>query len=187
MRRLVVSGFVLIWNEGHVWMPQSWKQGQVRLILNNDKPRTIGDAQHITIHNAHHNMHTHMLAWWLRDSMTTLCLASQCAFIASRHIRNTIVLVNSLIDANTDGVIMMLDWAKASDSVDHEHLENVLFLHAMGLDWTAETDEHSKGLHTACNWKHIERGSHWRASRVSTMTSNAVFFSFTIKFVGFCQ
>ena len=45
--------------------------------------------------------------------MTTLCLASQCAFIASRDIRNNIVLVNSLIDANTDGVIMMLDWAMA--------------------------------------------------------------------------
>ena len=42
------------------------------------------------------------------------------------------MLVNSLIDANTDGVIMMLDWAKAYDSVDHEHLENVLF--CMGCD-----------------------------------------------------
>ena len=64
--------------------------------------------------------------------MTTLCLASHCVFIASRHIRNNIVLVNSLIDANTDGVIMMLDWAKAYDSVDHGHLENVLFY--MGCD-----------------------------------------------------
>ena len=64
--------------------------------------------------------------------MTTLCLASQSAFIPSRHIRNTIVLVNSLIDANTDGVIMMLDWAKAYDSVDHEHVENVVF--CMGCD-----------------------------------------------------
>ena len=81
-------------------------------------------------------MHTtctpHTVAWWLRDSMTTLCLASHCAFIASRHIRNIIVLVNSLIDANTDGVIMMLDWAKAYDSVDHGYLENVLF--CMGCD-----------------------------------------------------
>ena len=51
---------------------------------------------------------------------------------ASRHIRNNIVLVNSLIDANTDGLIMMLDWEKAYDSVDHEHLENVLF--CMGCD-----------------------------------------------------
>ena len=42
------------------------------------------------------------------------------------------MLVNSLIDANTDGVIMMLDWAKAYDLVDHEHLENVLF--CMGCD-----------------------------------------------------
>ena len=64
--------------------------------------------------------------------MTTLCLASQCAFIASRDIRNNIVLVNSLIDANTDGVIMMLDWAKAYDSVDHGHVENVVF--CMGCD-----------------------------------------------------
>ena len=77
-------------------------------------------------------MHFHMLAWLLRDSMTTLCLASQCAFIASRHVRNNIVLVNSLIDANTDGVTMMLDWAKAYDLVDHGYLENVLF--CMGLD-----------------------------------------------------
>ena len=37
------------------------------------------------------------------------------------------MLVNSLIDGNTDGVIMMLDWAKAYDSVDHEYLEKVLF------------------------------------------------------------
>ena len=124
---LMESEFVMIWNEGHVWMPQSWKQGQVRLIPNNNKPQTIGDAQLITLLNAHHNMHSHMLALLLRDSMTTLCLASQCAFIASRHIRNNIVLVNSLVDANTDGVIMTLDWAMASDSVDHEHVENVLF------------------------------------------------------------
>ena len=40
---------------------------------------------------------------------------------------NNIVLVNSLIDANTDGVIMTLDCAKGSDSVEHEHLENVVF------------------------------------------------------------
>ena len=73
---LVVSGFVMIWNEGHVWMPQSWKLGQVRLIPKKDKPQTIGDAQHTTLLNAHHNMHSHMDAWWLRDSMTTLCLAS---------------------------------------------------------------------------------------------------------------
>ena len=50
----------------------------------------------------------------------------------NRDIRNNIVLVNSLIDANTDGVIMMLDWAKAYDSVDHGYLENVLF--CMGCD-----------------------------------------------------
>ena len=59
---LVVSGFVMIWNEGHVWMPQSWKQGQVRLIPKKDKPQTIGDAQHITLLNAHHNMHSQMVA-----------------------------------------------------------------------------------------------------------------------------
>ena len=83
---LVVSGFVMIWNEGHVWMPQSWKQGQVWFIPKNDKPQTIGDAQLITLLNAHHNMHSHMVALWLRDSKTTLCLASQCAFIASTDI-----------------------------------------------------------------------------------------------------
>jgi len=47
--------------------------------------------------------------------------------IPGRDIRNNIVVVNSLIDANTDGVIMMMDWAKAHDSVDHEWLEKVLF------------------------------------------------------------
>ena len=131
-------------------MPQSWKQGQVRLIPKKDKPQTIGDAQPITLLNAHHNMHSHMVAWWLRDSMTTLCLASQCAFIPSGDTRNNIVLVNSLIDANTDGVIMMLDWAKAYDSVDHEHLENVVF--CMGCDGIGKADEHSNGLHTARDW-----------------------------------
>ena len=47
--------------------------------------------------------------------------------IPGRDIRNKIVLVNSLIDANTDGIIMMLDWAKAHNLVDHEWLEKVLF------------------------------------------------------------
>ena len=47
--------------------------------------------------------------------------------VPGRDIWNNIVLVKSLIDANTDGVIMMLDWAKAHDSVDHEWLEKVLF------------------------------------------------------------
>ena len=103
---------------------------------------------------------------------TTLCLASHCAFIANRDIRNNIVMVNSLIDANTDGVIMMLDWAKAYDSVDHEHVENVVF--CMRCDGIGKADEHSKGLHTACDWENTDRGNHWRAFRVSTMTSNAV-------------
>ena len=84
IRTLAVSGFVMIWNEGHVWMPQSWKQGQVRLISKKDKPQTIGDARPITLLNAHHNMHSNMVAWWLRDSMTTLCLASHCAFICKQ-------------------------------------------------------------------------------------------------------
>ena len=47
--------------------------------------------------------------------------------ISSRDIRNNIVVLNSLINDNTDGVIMMMDWAKAHDSVDHECLEKVLF------------------------------------------------------------
>ena len=64
--------------------------------------------------------------------MTTLCSPSQRAFIASRDIRNNNVLVNSLIDANTDGVIMVFDWAMAYDSVDQGYLENVLF--CMGCD-----------------------------------------------------
>ena len=102
------------------------------LIPKKDNPQTIGDAQHITLLSAHHNMHSHMVAWWLGDSMTTLCLASHCAFIPSGDTRNNIVLVNSLIDANTDGVIMMLDWAKAYDSVDHSYLENVLFCMGCG-------------------------------------------------------
>ena len=45
----------------------------------------------------------------------------------SRDIRNNTVLVNSLIDANTGGVIMMMDWAKAHNLVDQECLEKVLF------------------------------------------------------------
>ena len=126
---------VMNWNEGHVWMPQSWKQGQVRLILNKDNPQTIGDAQPITLLNAHHNMHSHMVAWWLRDSMTTLCSPSQRAFIPSRDIRNDIVLVNSLIDANTDGVIIMLDWAKAYDLLTMSIWRMCCFAwDAMGLD-----------------------------------------------------
>ena len=123
----VASTFVLICNEAHLCMPQSWKQGQVRLIPKKDKPRTIGDARPITLLNADYKIYSHMLAWRLRKSMTTLCSPSQRAFIPSRDIRNNIVLVNSLIDGNTDGFIMMLDWAKAYDSVDHEYLEKVLF------------------------------------------------------------
>ncbi len=47
--------------------------------------------------------------------------------VPGRDIRNNIVVVKSLIDANTDGVIMMMDWAKAHDFVDHEWLEKGLF------------------------------------------------------------
>ena len=47
--------------------------------------------------------------------------------IPGRDIRNNIVVANSLTDVNTDGVIMVLDWAKAHDLVDHECLEKVLF------------------------------------------------------------
>ena len=46
-----VSGFVLIWKEGHVWMPQLWKQGQVHLFPKNDEPQTTGDARPITLLN----------------------------------------------------------------------------------------------------------------------------------------
>ena len=67
--------------------------------------------------------------------------------IPDRDTRNNIVLVNSLIDANNDGVIMVLDWAKAYDSVDHEFLEKVA---CRGIG--AKTDVHSKGLHTASHW-----------------------------------
>ena len=133
-------------------MPQSWKQGQVQLIPKKDKPRTIGDARPITLLNADYKIYSHMLAWWLRDSMTTLCSPSQRTFIASRDIKNNIVLANSLVDANNDGIIMMLDWAKAYDLVDHGHVENVLFCmgyDGIGLQRLMST---AKGLHTACDW-----------------------------------
>ena len=48
-------------------------------------------------------------------------------FIPGRDIKNNIVVVNSLMDANTDGVIMVLDWAKAHNLVDHECFVKVLF------------------------------------------------------------
>ena len=91
--------------------------------------------------------------------MTTLCSPSQRAFIPSRDIRNNIVLVNSLIDANTDGVIMMLDWAKASDLVDHGCLENVVFCmgcDGIGLQRLMST---AKGLHTARDWITVSVGA----------------------------
>ena len=45
------------------------------------------------------------------------------------------MVVNSLIDGNTGGVIMTLDWAKAHDLVDHEWLEKVLFhMGCKGID-----------------------------------------------------
>ena len=47
--------------------------------------------------------------------------------IPGRDIRNNIVVADSPIDANTGGAIMMMDWAKAHDSVDYEWLEKVLF------------------------------------------------------------
>ena len=55
-----------------------------------------------------------------------LSLFSTFLFTTNTHSHDS-VLVNSLIDGNTDGVVMMLDWAKAYDSVDHEYLEKVLF------------------------------------------------------------
>ena len=59
----VVSAFMLICNKAHVCMPQSWKQGQMRLIPKKDKPRTIGDARPITLLNVDHKMYSHMLAF----------------------------------------------------------------------------------------------------------------------------
>ena len=47
--------------------------------------------------------------------------------VPGRDIRNNIVVVKSLIGANTDGGIMMMDWAKAHDSMDNEWLEKGLF------------------------------------------------------------
>ena len=68
-----------------------------------------------------------------------------CFHCKHRHIRNNIVLVKSLIDANTDGVIMMFDLAMASDSVDHEHVEIMLF--CMGCDGIGKADEHQRASH----------------------------------------
>ena len=84
--------------------------------------------------------------------MTTLCSSSQRVLIPSRDTRNNIVVVNSLIDANTDGVIIVMDWAKAHDLVDHEWLEKVLFHMGCKRHWCAMTGVHSKGLHTASHW-----------------------------------
>ena len=36
-------------------------------------------------------------------------------------------MLTRMIDANTDGLFVMLDWAKAHDLVDRECLEKVLF------------------------------------------------------------
>ena len=98
---LMVSGFVMIWKEGHVWMPQLWKQGQVQLIPKKDKPQTIGDARPITLLNAHHNMHSHMVAWWLRDSMTTMCLPSHCVFLCTLQFESFCQLPGSVLPTHS--------------------------------------------------------------------------------------
>ena len=88
---------------------------------------------------------------------------------------NNIVLVNSLIDANIDSVIMMLDWAKRDTTQLTMGIWRMCCFawDVMELDWK-KADEHTNGLHIACDWEHIERGNHLRALRMSTTASNAV-------------
>ena len=157
-------------------MPQSWKQGQVRLIPNNDKPQTIDDAQLITLLNAHHNMHSHMVALWLRDSMTTLCLASHCAFIASRHI----TLSLSTIFVNFSHLFIFTEIVLTSSSQFRKFsnckLQKILKTFAIREGFTVITSPISPLTHA----------NHPFLSRVESsrlMDSVGV----TMPFVGFCQ
>ena len=52
-------------------MPQSWKQGQVRLISKKDKPQTIGDARPITLLNADYGMYSQDANKWCDNKVET--------------------------------------------------------------------------------------------------------------------
>ena len=112
-------------------LSQTQKQGIISLIPKGDKPREfIKHWRPISLINVDCKLLSGVLAYRLKKVLPKIIGNEQKGFLKNRYIGENIRTVYDLMqyleDENKDGMLLLLDFEKAFDSIEWDYLNNVL-------------------------------------------------------------
>ncbi|KAJ0006118.1 hypothetical protein NQD34_013391 [Periophthalmus magnuspinnatus] len=112
-------------------LTHTMKQGVITLIPKPGKdPNRLDNLRPITLLNNDYKLLTHIFANRLKLGITQIISETQSGFIKGRSIHNNIRLVLDLIDydflINNEGFILLLDFYKAFDMIEHSFMFQAL-------------------------------------------------------------
>ncbi|KAK2654365.1 hypothetical protein Ddye_014221 [Dipteronia dyeriana] len=111
----------------------------IALIPKDSKPSTMGDFHPISLVGSMYKVVTKVLANRIKKVMASIIGESQKAFIKNRQILDSFVIAEERIHkwrkGGEGGLLVKLDFEKASDSVDHIFLVEMLVKMGFGSKW----------------------------------------------------
>lgn len=96
--------------------PRAWSRGIVRMIPKDPTKELmgIGELRPITLLDCDYKVGTKLLGWRMRNVVAALVSKAQRGFMGGRDIRHNIILVQGLLQRDVDGLMIFVDWSKAS-------------------------------------------------------------------------
>ena len=116
------------------------KQGLITLILKGNKPRElIKNWRTITLLNVDYKLLSGVLALRMKEVLPSVILSEQKGFLKDRYIGENIRTVSDYFyyikQKQLTGMLLLIDFEKAFDSLEWDYLESVLKVYNFGNDF----------------------------------------------------
>lgn len=132
-------------------LPKGLNSSFITLIPKTESPKSAGDYRPISLINFTMKILLKTLANRLNKYLSYLVSDHQSAFIKSRSISDSILVVNevahSILSKESKGVILKIDFAKAFDSINWEFLESTLVSMNFNDKWITWIKSISRSAH----------------------------------------
>ena len=120
--KALTKSFNQIANSG--FMPNGWKEGRIILLHKKGSRRDILNYRPITLLNADYKLLCKILAKRLNKVIKDIIPSHQIGFMPRRILYDNIITLDYALNKGTQAVV--LDFAKAYDSISHEALLSIL-------------------------------------------------------------
>ena len=123
---------VEVFNESHEdgKLPESQRKSVISLIHKKDREDDIKNYRPISLTNVDYRILAFTLSERLHKVLNNIVSSDQCAYVRGRYMGTNIRLVNDVIDyfdmTDKNGILFMLDFTKAFDSLERNFLLKTL-------------------------------------------------------------